>query len=77
MLVALKKESVELSGAINRNRLIDNLWKVIRKDISGPAFLINEPAFMSPLAKAKDDDARITERFHIILAGSELGNGYT
>ena len=77
MLVALKKESVELSGAINRNRLIDNLWKVIRKDISGPAFLINEPAFMSPLAKTKDDDARITERFHIILAGSELGNGYT
>ena len=77
MLAALKKEQIELSGAINRNRLIDNLWKVIRKDISGPAFLINEPAFMSPLAKAKDDDPRITERFHIILAGSELGNGYT
>jgi len=77
MLAALKKEQIELSGAINRNRLIDNLWKVIKKDISGPAFLINEPAFMSPLAKAKDDDPRITERFHIILAGSELGNGYT
>jgi len=77
MLAALKKEQVELSGAINRNRLIDNLWKVIRKDISGPAFLVNEPAFMSPLAKAKDDDKRITERFHIVIAGSELGNGYT
>ena len=77
MLAALKKEGIELSGAINHNRLIDNLWKVIRKDIPGPAFLINEPAFMSPLAKAKDDNPRITERFHIILAGSELGNGYT
>ncbi|MDA1317350.1 MAG: lysine--tRNA ligase [bacterium] len=77
MIVQLKKEKVELAGAINRSRLIDNLWKVIRKEISGPAFLVNEPAFMSPLAKAKDSDPRITERFHIILAGSELGNGYT
>jgi len=77
MQEAIKKEGVKLTGAINRNRLIDNLWKVIRRDISGPAFLINEPAFMSPLAKAKTEDKRLTERFHILLAGSELGNGYS
>lgn len=77
MMKKLKECGVELSGAVNRNRLIDNLWKVIRKDISGPAFLVNEPAFMSPLAKAKTDDPRLTERFHVIIAGSELGNGYT
>jgi lysyl-tRNA synthetase class 2 len=77
MLNKLKGAGVELGGAINRSRLIDNLWKVIRKEISGPAFLINEPAFMSPLAKAKTGDARLTERFHVIIAGSELGNGYS
>lgn len=77
MIDTLKKENVDLSGKINRNRLIDNLWKLIRKTISGPAFLINEPAFMSPLAKAKVNDPRITERFHVIIAGSELGNGYS
>lgn len=77
MLSKLKEAGIELSGAINRSRLIDNLWKVIRKDISGPAFLVNEPAFMSPLAKTKTDDPRLTERFHVIIAGSELGNGYT
>jgi len=73
----IKKERVDLPGTVNRNRLIDNLWKLIRKNISGPAFLINEPAFMSPLAKVKEDDPRTTERFHVIIAGSELGNGYT
>ena len=78
MLSVLKQHKVDLSeGAVNRNRLIDNLWKVIRKTISGPAFLVNEPKFMSPLAKSKDDNPEITERFHIILAGSELGNGYS
>lgn len=77
MITQIKNAGVELTGAVNRNRLIDNLWKIIRKDISGPAFLINEPAFMSPLAKAKDKDSKITERFHIVIAGSELGNGYS
>ncbi len=72
-----KKNGIKLDGAINRNRLIDNLWKVIRKEVSGPAFLINEPKFMSPLAKSKPKDPRLTERFHIVIAGSELGNGYS
>ncbi|MCA9371410.1 lysine--tRNA ligase [Candidatus Woesebacteria bacterium] len=77
MLEVLKKEGVDLPGTINRNRLIDNLWKLIRKTIPGPAFLVNEPAFMSPLAKTKERDPRLTERFHIVIAGSELGNGYS
>lgn len=64
-------------GLINRQRLIDNLWKSIRKTISGPAFLVNEPKFMSPLAKSKLDNPELTQRFHIIIAGSELGNGYS
>ncbi len=77
MLKIIKKEGVKLSGEINRPRLIDNLWKLIRKTIAGPAFLINEPKFMSPLAKSKPDDPRFTERFHVIAGGRELGNGYS
>jgi len=73
----LKKEKVDLDGPVNRNRLIDSLWKVIRKDISGPAFLVNEPKFMSPLAKSRTDNPELTERFHIILAGSEVANAYS
>jgi lysyl-tRNA synthetase class 2 len=77
MVQTLAGQGVNLDGAIHRNRLIDNLWKLIRKTISGPAFLINEPAFMSPLAKSSPQNPEITERFHVILAGSELGNGYS
>jgi lysyl-tRNA synthetase class 2 len=77
MLQIVKSKGVALAGAVNRNRLIDNLWKIIRKDIAGPAFLINEPKFMSPLAKSKSDRPDLTERFHVIIAGSELGNGYS
>lgn len=68
---------LEVEEDANRNRLIDTLWKNIRKDVSGPAFLINQPKFLSPLAKSYDNNEEITERFQPIIAGSELGNGYS
>jgi lysyl-tRNA synthetase class 2 len=61
----------------NRPRLVDYLWKSIRKTITGPAFLINEPKFTSPLAKSSPNNSDITERFHIIIAGSEVWNWYS
>jgi lysyl-tRNA synthetase class 2 len=73
----VEKLHLEIEPDANRNRLIDALWKNIRKDISGPAFLINQPTFLSPLAKTHDDNQKITERFQVIIAGSELGNGYS
>lgn len=77
MTEVLKEQGITLTGEVNRNRLIDNLWKVIRKTIAGPAFLVNEPTFMSPLAKSKQDNPHLTQRFHVLLAGSELANGYS
>ena len=61
----------------NRSRAMDNLWKYCRRRIAGPGFLVNEPVEMSPLAKKSPDDPRVVQRFHVILAGSELGNGYS
>lgn len=61
----------------NITRAIDNLWKYCRKQIAGPGFLVNEPITVSPLAKKKKDSDDLVERFHVILAGSELGNGYS
>jgi lysyl-tRNA synthetase class 2 len=77
MLEVIKKHGVKLGGEINKQRLIDNCWKIVRKTIAGPAFLINVPKFMSPLAKDRADMPGITERFQPIIAGSELGNGYS
>ncbi len=61
----------------SRGRLIDYLWKHIRKSIIGPVFLVNHPVEVSPLAKRKEKDPRFVERFQIIIAGSEMGNGYS
>ncbi len=61
----------------NITRAIDNLWKYCRKQIGGPGFLINDPIAISPLAKKTEGSSEFTQRFHPIIAGSELGNGYS
>jgi lysyl-tRNA synthetase class 2 len=61
----------------NITRAIDNLWKYSRKQISGPGFLINVPVVMEPLAKRMDNNSELVERFQVILAGSEMGKGYS
>jgi lysyl-tRNA synthetase class 2 len=60
----------------NRERLTDTLWKYCRKQISGPAFLINHPKLVAPLAKAREGEDTV-EMFQPIIAGSEVGRGYS
>ena len=58
-------------------RLVDVLWKYCRKSLSGPGFLVNQPVDVTPLAKRNEKDPRKVEQFQVILAGTELGNGYS
>lgn len=67
--------------AFNENasapRLLDALWKIIRKESAGPYWLTHEPVELSPLAKRHANDPRVTERFHPIIFGTEMGNGFS
>ena len=60
----------------NRERLMDTLWKYCRKSIAGPAFLVNHPTLVAPLAKARQGTQTV-EMFQPIIAGSEVGRGYS
>ncbi|MBI2631953.1 lysine--tRNA ligase [Candidatus Pacearchaeota archaeon] len=73
----LNELKIEIEKNSSKSTLIDSLWKYCRKKISGPAFLTGTPVEVSPLAKKDSKDSRKTERFQIILAGSEVGNGYS
>jgi lysyl-tRNA synthetase class 2 len=73
----LKENKVELDGDVNVNRALDNVWKLIRRKSAGPFWLIHEPVEISPLAKTDPEDSRVTQRFHPVIGGSELGNGFS
>ena len=61
----------------NLERGIDQLWKYCRRQIVGPGYLIYPPKIVSPLAKESPERPGYTERYQLILAGSELCNGYS
>ncbi|KKR36054.1 MAG: lysyl-tRNA synthetase [Candidatus Yanofskybacteria bacterium GW2011_GWE1_40_10] len=61
----------------NITRALDNLWKYCRKQITGPGFLVGVPVALSPLAKRDQNNSELSQRFQVIIAGSEVGNGYS
>jgi lysyl-tRNA synthetase, class II len=71
----LQELNVTYDGT-TKERLMDTLWKYCRKNIAGPAFLINHPKLVSPLAK-ENAGGESVQRFQPIIAGSEVGNGYS
>ncbi len=76
MKAKLDELHVKYEGA-NRERLTDTLWKYCRKNIAGPAFLIHHPKLVSPLAKESKERPGTVERFQVLIAGSEVGNGFS
>lgn len=73
----LKKEELEVERTDNRIRSLDKLWKKIRKTIAGPAYLIDVPVFMQPLAKVNQNDSRLTEQFNLVFGGSEMCKAFS
>ena len=71
---ALVANKLEVEQSENKSRGIDKLWKNIRKDVTGPIWLINTPTFISPLSKTHPDKPEITQRAQVVFAGSELCN---
>ncbi len=73
----LNNLNVDYDANLEKPRLIDVLWKECRKKITGPAFVINHPVEVSPLAKKHKKNKLLTERYNVVIAGSEIGNGYS
>ncbi|MEK7472699.1 MAG: lysine--tRNA ligase [Patescibacteria group bacterium] len=73
----LKSLKIKYDNDLAKVRLIDMLWKHVRKEIVGPVFLVGHPVEVSPLAKRMIDKPTNVERYQVIIAGSEMGNGYS
>ncbi len=76
LIKKLREYEVAFDENIGYWRLVDTLWKVVRKDLAGPGFLVGQPVQLNPLPKRRKDDERKVAQMQVILAGSEMGNGY-
>jgi lysyl-tRNA synthetase, class II len=78
LLALCKRHGIECVAPHTAPRLVDKLIShFIEPMCLHPTFLYNHPQCMSPLAKAHRDQAGVTERFELFVAGKELCNAYT
>ncbi|KAL0236864.1 hypothetical protein PCE1_000261 [Barthelona sp. PCE] len=77
-LLADKVAELGITCEPARTKYLDKLLgHYVEQHVKEPAFVIDHPALISPLAKEHRDDPDLTERFELIIAGREIANAYT
>ncbi|BDT61639.1 MAG: lysine--tRNA ligase [Flavobacteriales endosymbiont of Rhyzopertha dominica] len=81
-----KKKLIKLSNILNikinknynKDKIIDNIFNLLCKNnIKSPTFIYDYPKYMSPLAKCKNNNSLLTERFELYINGIEIANAYS
>jgi lysyl-tRNA synthetase class 2 len=74
----MRSMNIEVDPLKNWAKLVDELYKTFaRPKFIQPAFLIDYPVSMSPLAKNKPGEERVVERFQAVAGGLEIANAYS
>lgn len=73
-----KELGVEIDETMGKGKLIDEIFgdKCESKYIQ-PTFIIDYPKEMSPLTKEHRTNPELTERFELLINGSEIANSYS
>jgi lysyl-tRNA synthetase class 2 len=74
---ARKLRIADLEGC-GRGKLIDKLFgELVEPELVQPTFVMDHPKELSPLAKPHRGDPRLTERFELYVAGTEVFNAFS
>jgi lysyl-tRNA synthetase class 2 len=75
---AAREVGVEDVATMGRGKLLDALFgELVEPGLDQPVFVTDYPRELSPLAKPKRGEPRLTERFELIVAGREIANAFS
>lgn len=74
----LDKEELQANGASSKWKIAGELFEqLVEKDLWHPTFVVDYPKALSPLAKSKEDNSELVERFEPFIVGREIGNAFS
>ncbi|PKH44656.1 lysine--tRNA ligase, partial [Dehalococcoides mccartyi] len=74
----MTRRKLKVDPAKDWGKLVDELvGEFVEPHLVQPTFLTDHPVAMSPLAKQKPEDPRLTERFEAICANMEIANAFS
>jgi lysyl-tRNA synthetase class 2 len=74
----LEKREMDTSKDASWGELVDHaLTHLVEPTLNEPTFLYDYPVELSPLARRKEGEEGVVERFEYFVGGIELGNAYT
>jgi lysyl-tRNA synthetase, class II len=74
----LQERGVDTANDASWAELVDHaLTHLLEPTLNEPTFLYDYPVELSPLARRKEGEEGIVERFEYFIGGIELGNAYT
>ncbi|HZQ08742.1 MAG TPA: lysine--tRNA ligase [Anaerolineae bacterium] len=74
----IEEKQLRVEPQISWGKLVEKLFAAyVEPTLIAPTFIIDFPVDISPFAKKKPGDARVTERFEVYVAGGEYGNAFT
>jgi lysyl-tRNA synthetase class 2 len=75
---AARRGGVEQVDSLSRFKVLDELFQaLVESRIVQPTFVIDYPMELSPLAKPKRGNPKLTERFELFASGRELANAFS
>ena len=74
----IKKYNIEPKPGLGWGGLIAELFEELVQDtLIQPTFVLGHPVEVSPLARRRTSDPRLTDRFELMIAGEEIANAFS